>query len=419
MRIGVLGGGAAGLTTAWLLDREHDVTVFEREARLGGHAHTVGIEVDGRRLDVDAGFQFFAPGAAYATFNRLLDALGVARETYTASLTVYDTRRQRPVAMPPFRSGLPIRSSLTPRALRTLIRFRTFLDDLPGFLARRDTTVTVAEYLEGARLPKPFVDDFLLPLLVSFWCVDLAEFRGFAAYNALYYLGANAADGLRAPVQSEIPGGLRVYVDALVASLGRARIHLNAEVRRVTRRGEQFDVELHDGAVHGFDRLVLACNPGRASVLIEGLAEFGAVRAQLERFETFDTTIAIHGDRRLMPRDEASWSVVNARWDGSHGSLTVWNPRRGLPVFKSWVTYDVEPPEPLHALVTYEHGRITPAYFDAQSHLKALNGRNGLWLAGLHMHDVDSHESAVRSALTVARGLAPDSARLRLLSAQR
>ena len=174
MKVGIVGGGAAGLTTAWLLDREHDVTLFERDARLGGHAHTIEIEVDGRRLAVDAGFQFFAPGAAYAAFNRLLDALGVARVSSAASLTVYDTRRQRPVAMPPFRGGRPIRSSLTPHALRTLLRFGGFLDGLPAFLAAHDTSMTVAEYLERARLPKAFVDEFLLPLLLSFWCVDLA-----------------------------------------------------------------------------------------------------------------------------------------------------------------------------------------------------------------------------------------------------
>src|SRR6187401_3245849 len=73
VRVGIIGGGAAGLASAWLLEQEHEVTVFEKDDRFGGHAHTVTIEVDGRSLDVDAGFQFFAPGAAYATFNRLLD----------------------------------------------------------------------------------------------------------------------------------------------------------------------------------------------------------------------------------------------------------------------------------------------------------------------------------------------------------
>jgi len=141
------------------------------------------------------------------------------------------------------------------------------------------------------------------------------------------------------------------------------------------------------------------------------------MRRQLSRFEYFDTAIAIHGDRRLMPQNESDWSVVNARWDGEHSALTVWDPGRGLPVFKSWVTFDERMPQPLYALARYEHGRVTPDYFDAQRRLRALQGAEGVWLAGLYTHDADSHESAIRSAVTVAQCLAPDSSRLgRLLA---
>ncbi|GAA1841844.1 NAD(P)/FAD-dependent oxidoreductase [Agromyces salentinus] len=412
-----MGGGGAGLTTAWLLDRHHDVILLEREARLGGHADTVDIEAHGRRLRVDAGFEFFSPGTTYAGFNRLLDALGVVRETYDATLTVFDMRAQHPIAMPPMRGGRPILPSFSPASLRTLLRFRAFLDDLPAFLARRDTTVTIGEYLERARLPKPFVEGFLLPLLLAFWCVERAEFLGFAAYNALYYLGENATSGFRAPVQSTIVGGMRVYVDAIVDSLERTEVRRGAEVVRVERLDGTWQVTDAVGRTDAFDRLVLACNPKRAHALVGHIPSLAGIAGELARFETFTTTIAIHGDRRLMPAHEASWSVVNARLHGERSSLSVWNPRLGLPVFKSWVTFDERMPHPLHAVVTYEHGRITPDYFDAQARLAPLNGTEGLWLAGLAMHDADSHESAVRSAMTVAEGLAPDSARLRTLVA--
>ncbi|SFR87611.1 Predicted NAD/FAD-binding protein [Agromyces sp. CF514] len=415
MRVGVIGAGAAGLVTAWLLDEAHEVTLFERDHRLGGHADTRTIEVDGRPVEVDAGFQFFSPGSAYATFNRLLDALGVERESYAATLTLTDTRASRSLAMPPIRGARVTFPSLAPDAIGTLLRFRSFLDPLPEFLARRDSTVTVAEYLEQARLPKPFIDEFLVPLLLAFWCVEREEFLGFAAVNAFHYLGVNATSGLRAPVQSEIPGGLRVYVDALAASLERTRVRTDAAITRITRADDAYRVTAADGSVHEFDRLVLACNPRQAAELIAELPGLDRTRTQLERFRTFETRIAIHGDARFMPPHEASWSVVNARWDGAHSSLTVWNPRRGLPVFKSWVTHDDELPDEVYALATYEHGMITPEYFDAQSRLKGLNGAHGLWLAGLYMHDVDSHESAVRSAVAVAHALAPDTSRLRAL----
>ncbi|MFK4835535.1 FAD-dependent oxidoreductase [Microbacterium sp. ZW T2_14] len=417
MRIGIIGGGAAGLATAWLLERDHDVTLFEQDDRLGGHAHTVDIQVDGQTLAVDSGFQFFAPSAAYATFNRLLDALEVTRAAYPATLTVARADGTRPIAMPPFRRGRPVWSSLTPRAIGHLLRLRSFLSDIPAFLAEHDTTVTIAEYVERMRLPRSFVDDFLFPMLLAFWCVELADFRRFAAYNALYYLGANLPRGLRPPEQSEIPGGLRVYVEALAASLERATVLTGARVASVTREADGVLSIEAGGMRHPFDHLVLACNARQAHALLAHRPELAELVEQLARFEYFTTTIAIHGDRRLMPRDAAAWSVVNIRADAAHSALSIWDPARHAPVFKSWVTYDDVLPEPLYATATYEHGLIDTAYFDAQRRLRPLQGRHGISLAGLYTADADSHESAILSAVAVAERLAPDAPRLALLRA--
>lgn len=415
MRIGIIGGGAAGLATAWLLEQEHEVTLFEKDDRLGGHAHTVDIDVGGRTLSVDAGFQFFARSAAYATFTRLLDVLEVPRRSYPATLTVARRDGSRPVALPPLRRGRPVWASLTPRAILHLVRFRALLSRLPAFLARHDTTVTITEYVERERLPKAFVDDFLFPLLLAFWCVDLAEFRRFAAYNALYYLGANLPRGPTPPQQSEIPGGLRVYVEALVASLERARLHQGAAVESIARDADGTLSVVVAGARHPFDQLVLACDAETAHGLLSALPELGETTRQLGRFRYFDTTIAIHGDRRLMPRDERAWSVVNVRADAAHSALSIWSPARGADVFKSWVTHDAELPQPLYATATYRHGVIDTEYFDAQRRLRPLQGRHGVWLAGLYTADADSHESAILSAVAVGERLAPESPRLALL----
>jgi len=55
--VAIIGAGVSGLTAAYLLSRIHDVTVFEAEDRLGGHAHTHDVRgPDGRRHAVDSGF---------------------------------------------------------------------------------------------------------------------------------------------------------------------------------------------------------------------------------------------------------------------------------------------------------------------------------------------------------------------------
>jgi uncharacterized protein len=420
MRIAVVGAGGAGLTAAWLLEEQHEVVLFERADRLGGHAHTVDVEIGGRSIPIDAGFQFFGPGAAYATFNRLLDALGVPRREYRATMSLFRPaaagERGRTVALPPVRAGRPSWESLAPRALRDLVLLRRVIDGIPSFLARRDTTVTTADYIHGLGLPTSFTEGFLLPLLLGFWCVEPDELLGFAASNTLFYLGATSSRGMRAPVQYEIDGGMRAYVSALAASLRNVQTRTAVEIVDVRRAGDGYTIADAAGRRDDFDRLVIATNAADASALIAGIPELAGVRRELDRFEYFDTTIAVHGDASLMPPQRSAWSVVNARWDGVHTQMSVWDPHRALPVFRSWVTYDRRLPEPLYATARYRHGKITVDYFDAQARLAQRQGEHGLWLAGLYTDDVDSHESAVHSAVRVAQALAPASARLALLT---
>lgn len=413
MRIAVIGTGGAGLTTAWLLEQNHDVTLFEREDRLGGHAHTIDVVVDGATVPVEAGFQFFGTGPTYTVLNRLLDALGVERSTYPATMSLTTTTTGRTIALPPWRSR-PVWRSLTPRALADMIRFRRFLAGVPAFLARADTSVTTQEYIEAQRLPPSFVERFLYPLLVSFWCVEPEELRGFAAFNTLHYLAGAAAGGLRPPQQVMLEGGLRTYVDALARDLGRTRVKAGAGVERIERSGDGFAVHT-DGAAHAFDRIVVATNARQALALLDPMDGLEDLREQLARFKYVDTRIAIHGDTRLMPADRSAWSVVNVRWDGRYFHNTVWGPWHEREVFRSWVTFSETLPKPLYAVATYEHGKVTPDYFDAQRRLAPLQGQGGVWLAGLYTAGADSHESAVRSAVTVARALAPGSARLAAL----
>jgi predicted NAD/FAD-binding protein len=127
----------------------------------------------------------------------------------------------------------------------------------------------------------------------------------------------------------------------------------------------------------------------------------------------------VHGDRRLMPALEKHWSVLNIRHDGVHSALTVaksWKSEKGTPVFKSWVTYEPRMPEPLYFQATYDHPRVNLNHFQSQKALALLQGRDNLWFAGVYAHDIDCHESAIVSAVKIARRLDPGSRNLRQLA---
>ena len=77
MRIAVIGSGISGLASAWLLSREHEVTLYEANDYLGGHTHTHDVEVGGSNYAVDTGFIVFNP-PHYPLLSKMFAELGVS-----------------------------------------------------------------------------------------------------------------------------------------------------------------------------------------------------------------------------------------------------------------------------------------------------------------------------------------------------
>lgn len=414
VRIGIIGGGVAGLGCAWLLEGAHEVTLFERQTHFGGHARTSQLRIDDADTLVETGFEFFSANL-WPSFNRLLTALGVEVREYPVRIAVYRAGQAHTRLLQPMHvDGRFAPSLLTPRRTFDLAQFGLLLAAVAPLMHARDTTPTVAETLARVPLTRAFREEFLWPFLLSGWCVEPDEFRGFSAYNVLRY--AYMSLSLRGSIpMREVAGGLRAYVAALLAQIPSAQLRMPAQVARLDRRGGELFVHEQDGRAHAFDQLILATNARDAARLLCDLPGQDGARTLLERIDYFRTSIGVHGDRRFMPADERDWSIVNVRHDGHYAHTTVWKPWRGARVFRSWLSFEHEQPDPLYEHVEFDHPKPTPAYFETQRALRAEQGKDGVWLAGMHTHDIDSHESALCSALNAVLLLAPDAPRLHAL----
>jgi predicted NAD/FAD-binding protein len=415
VRIGIIGGGAAGLTTAWLLDGHHDVTVFEQQPRLGGHAQTIQVDQEGRSVGIDAGFEFFS-SSMFPVFLRLLKCLGVPLRRFPMTITFSATGRRRVSLLPPFRNGRVFWSALAPRSLTEMLQFQHVINRSAALIQSQDTSLTLEQFLTSLPLSAAFKRDFLYPQLLGGWCLEMDDFKGFSAYNVLSYYFLNKPSGITARPWIEVEGGTQVYIQMLAQGLAHTQIKLQATISRVARSGAAYVVHLADGSACEFDDLVLATNAYEARALLAALDGREALAHLLGAFEYFKTTIAVHGDQRLMPARKDHWSVVNTRFDGTHSSTTMWKPWKSrAPLFKSWITYADRLPEPLFALATYYHPKVTPGYFKAQAALVPFQGQDHLWLVGMYIQGRDCHESAICSAIKVAEQLAPGSLRLKAL----
>ena len=420
MRIGVIGAGAAGLTTAWLLQNDHEVTLLEKQGRLGGHAHTIEVHQDGATARVESGFEFFIEEVCPA-FSRLLHMLQAPLRRYPMTFSLYNERSGAIHLMPPKRGSRYHWAAFAPRSLSNMLQFERFLRQAAHFVVRQDYSVSIGDFIARFQLSPRFQEEFLLPFLMGGWCIPCRDFQQMSAYDVLKYLVLHRPEGMEPREFSEIGGGTAAYVAALRGALTRTAVFAGFEIRCIRRAatraesGERrgYQVIDADGNCKEFDQLVFATNALEAGRLLRCLSEAGPQRDVLGRFRYFSTSIAIHGDRRFMPPEESHWSVFNVRWSKQGSFTTVWRQQRApFPVFKSWVNSAAPLPEPLYELTRYEHVFTDGEHFRTQQDLAALQGQSNLWFAGAHTHDIDSHESAVKSAIHVARRLAPGSGNL-------
>lgn len=417
MEIGIVGGGIAGLAAAWLLQEHHQVTLFERQNRLGGHADTVEIEQDGEIALVDAGFEFFFD-SMFPRFNRLLALIGVSTHRYPASATIYHVDNRRVRLLPPYNRERLVWRAFHPCAIADLLLLQWVIARSAQLIEAADPFLTLEDYLHTLRLPERFKANFLYPFLLAQWCVELEELRTFSAYNALKYTVMSRPTGFP-PISyaNEVVGGTRAYIAALEQKLTGTRLRLPADITSITKDGEQFVLQDANSGEYRFGHLIVATDARAAGRLLQDVKGTEARRAELSRIDYFPTTIAVHEDSRLMPADRACWSVVNTRYDGTHSSNTIWKKWKSRkPIFRSWTTYDSAPPDPLHLVRTYDHPKVNLNYYRAQRELQLHQGEGNLWLAGLYMHDIDCHESALVSAMNVAQRLDPTSGNLQSLA---
>lgn len=415
IKIAIIGGGASGLTTAWLLEKDYDVTLFEERDVLGGHARTVNVSINGKLVPIDTGFEFFSE-TMFVHFNKLLKLLNIKTVKHPLTYTFYRTDISDTLSLPPFHNGRFYWKSLTLKNISRMLQFLYFINRGNTVIKNEDLKITLSEFADSLYLTKSFKDDFLYPLLVAGWGQNISDFKNSSAYDILYWSVKNNFSAMKSLQWSEVVGGVKVYIDTLAAQLTQTKIKLSSKVINLIKNENKYELILQDGEKLLFDYIIFSTSAGIAADILVNVKEAGYIRSKLSEIEYFKTTIAVHSDTSLMPKDKSYWSMANVRYNGEHSQLTIYKKWKSpeVPIFRSWVTYDKQLPNNLHAVGHFMHGKISPKTFTLKKELDRVQGDNNIWYAGVHTCGVDSHDTAILSAIKIARMLAPESSRLKL-----
>lgn len=403
LKIAVVGSGISALSSAWLLSQRHQVTVYEKSDRLGGHSHTVTAAMSSGEIEVDTGFICFND-ATYPNLIALFDHLGVATRATDMSFAVSLDGGRFEYAAP----GLfaQRRNALRPRFWSMLGEILRFYRQAPIDLGRlTDPHLTLGGYLKREGFSEAFRDDHLLPMAAAIWSSPAHTLMDYPAEAFIRFCGNHGLLRLVGrPRWRTVEGGSRVYVEHLAKAIGNIR--LDCGVTSVRRTGQGVIVHDSQGGVERFDHVVIGAHADQALAM---LAEPTALEKEvLGAFGYSRNLTILHTDVGLMPhrrRAWASWNYIGAN-DGL--CVTYWmNKLQGLPGQDLFVTLNPpRPPRPdtLLRSEVYEHPIFNPAAIQAQKHLWSLQGRGGVWFCGAHF-GAGFHEDGLQSGLAVAEQL--------------
>lgn len=411
-RIAVVGGGIAGLASAWLLARAARVTLFEAGAYVGGHTNTVDVHLDGHSFAVDTGFLVFNERTYpnLCALFRLIDVpVAKSEMSFGVSLRTPDLEWAGSDLNTVFAQRGNLARPAMWRMLADILRFNRAATAMANTGTAPD--MSLGDYLDTARYGQSFRDWYLLPMAAAIWSCPtrtmldypLATFVRFCHNHGLVRV-------LDRPQWLTVAGGGREYVRRMLSALDDVR--LNAAVEQVSR--DDTGVWLRAaGRQERFDEVVFACHSDQAlAILGDGASEaerrlLGAVRYQRNR-------AVLHTDARLLPRRPAVWSAWNylageGRADERPVSVSyLINRLQPLPV-DTPVVVSLNPfDEPLAtrriAEFDYAHPVFDAAAIDAQGQLDRLQGERHSWFAGAWT-GYGFHEDGLRSAVRVASAL--------------
>lgn len=414
-KIAIIGTGISGLGAAYLLSQTHDVTVLEVDNRLGGHSHTVDIQIDGQRFGVDTGFLVFNE-RTYPLLCRLFAHLQIPVVRSEMSFSVQINQSQLEWAGTNLDTVFAQRRNLLrPKfwsMLRDIVRFnRSATHDMDD--ARIGNT-SLGEYLKQHGYGTAFRNDYLLPMAAAIWSCPTAQMLDYPFHTfARFCHNHGLLQVTDRPTWMTIAGGSRVYVDTLAGHIRAhgGEIRLDTGVTRIQRTPAGIEITTSE-QTDMFDQVVMACHSDQAWQLLGDTVTpherdaLAAIRYQPNR-------AVLHSDATLLPKNPKVWSAWNYAApgkDSSHGADAVTvsyliNKLQPLPtetpVIVSLNPWQEPDPAKTYRNIHYAHPVFDGPAIAAQTVIKSLSGLDRIHYAGAWL-GYGFHEDGFASAVRVA-----------------
>lgn len=410
-KIAIVGSGISGLTSAYLLNKKHDITLFEAGSYIGGHTATKTVEVAGESWEIDTGFIVFND-RTYPNFEKLLAEIGVGRLATEMSFSVsnQDTGLEY--------SGTDINSLFAQRRnifnpkflmlIKQILRFNSLCNDV-WLKQKINTEQNLGEFLKENNFNDYFANHYILPMGAAIWSSSLQDMLAFPVHFFIrFFYNHGLLSITNRPQWYVIPGGSKQYVEPLCETF-KEKIKLNSPVTSIERLQDGIRLKVKNGDWQHFDEVVLACHSNQAKRVLSDINE--SEKSILDGLQYQNNEVVLHTDISMLPRKRRAWAAwnYNLNSDNERPTALTYNMnilqqlKDGAPTFCVTLNQTAQiNPEKILGTYQYEHPIFNAQSIKAQQNRKLICGQQHTHFVGAYWYN-GFHEDGVNSALDVCK----------------
>ena len=407
MKIAIIGSGISGLTSAYLLNRKHDVTIFEANDYIGGHTHTHNIDIDGKNYSIDTGFIVYNE-RTYPNFIKLLDQLNIERQLSTMGFSVKSASQDYEYAGESLNTLFAKRSNIFRigfwRMLYAMYHFGKKADSLGRGL---DVSMTLGDYLVDENYSSEFINYFIIPMGAAIWSTPANKVLDMPAYFFIkFFYNHGMLELTNRPNWWVIKNGSSEYIKKITIGF-EDKIHLSTPVKKVSRVEGGVEIVLFkkDKALK-FDSVIFATHSNQALDILDDPSD--AEKDILGSIPYQKNNILLHTDSSVLPRRKLAWASWNYQLDSDPNSPVIltynMNILQTIEANKTFcVTLNDSDSVDKNSIlkkITYHHPLFTVNAIEAQKRKSEISGVNNTYYCGAYWRN-GFHEDGVVSALDV------------------
>ncbi len=408
MKIAIIGTGISGLTSAYLLSKEHIVHVYEAQEYIGGHVHTLPVHLNGISYEIDTGFIVFND-RTYPNFNKLLNKINVLSQPTSMSFSVKCETTGLEYNGTSLNGLFAQRLNLLKPSFLLMVKdILRFNRDAKEFLTDSVEEITFGEFLNRGGYSNALKNNYALPMASAIWSakskvIENANFRFFAQFFENHGM-LNISDR---PQWRVIKGGSKQYTLKLIEPITN-KIRINSPVDKIIRKNKGIEVVYNKQQKELYDRVIIATHSDQALKMIEN-----PNNAEIEILSSipYQTNVAhLHWDCSVLPKQKnawASWNYFKPNKMKDETTVTYYmNMLQSLDMPKNiCVSLNMEEhinPKKIYKKIIYQHPVFTSEAILAQKKHKEIDGIDKIHFCGAYWGS-GFHEDGVNSALSVCK----------------